>query len=510
MQIINNKAILLEPSNPQQIANLIPKSKLVGERVVVHWGLEETMVLRNLGYEVPSPIEQRYQFPTTFKPYEHQVKTAAFLSLNKRAYLLSEQGTGKTASSIWASDYLMKQGRIKRVLVVCPLSIMESAWKDDLFKFAMHRSAEVCHGPKAKRLKVLDLNTEYVIINYDGIQILRDELAAGGFDLIIVDEANHYKNPQTDRWKVLNSLLTPDTWMWMMTGTPAAQNPIDAYGLAKMMNPSSVPRYFGRFRDMVMTKITQFKWVPKHNAREVVHEVLQPAIRFTKAECLDLPEIVVTHRDVEMTRQQEKYYKTLKNKMVMKAAGEEVTARNAAIQLAKLMQISLGAVYTDNQEILHFDVSPRYKALKEVMQEANKKVIVFVPYKNVIDLVVEKLRKDKVNCEIISGDVSASKRSEIFRAFQTQDDPEVLVIQPQSAAHGVTLTAADTIVWWGPTPSLETYLQANARIHRPGQDSKCTIVQLRGSYVERKFYGMLDTRIDFHTQLLNLYKEILE
>lgn len=261
---------------------------------------------------------------------------------------------------------------------------------------------------------------------------------------------------------------------------------------------------------MVMTKITQFKWVPKHNAREVVHEVLQPAIRFTKAECLDLPEIVVTHRDVEMTRQQEKYYKTLKNKMVMKAAGEEVTARNAAIQLAKLMQISLGAVYTDNQEILHFDVSPRYKALKEVMQEANKKVIVFVPYKNVIDLVVEKLRKDKVNCEIISGDVSASKRSEIFRAFQTQDDPEVLVIQPQSAAHGVTLTAADTIVWWGPTPSLETYLQANARIHRPGQDSKCTIVQLRGSYVERKFYGMLDTRIDFHTQLLNLYKEILE
>ena len=510
MQIYNDKAILLESSNPQQLANLIPKSKLVGDRVAVHWGLDETMVLRNMGYDVPSPIEKRYKWPTSFTPYDHQIKTAAFLTLNKRAYLLSQQGTGKTASAIWAADYLMKQGKVNRVLVVCPMSIMEAAWKDDLFKFAMHRTAEVAHGSKDKRLKVLNLKTDFVIINYEGIQIIRDEIDAGGFDCIIIDEANAYKNPQTDRWKTLNSILKPDTWLWMMTGTPAAQNPVDAYGLAKLMNPNSVPRFFGRFRDMVMHKVSQFKWVPKNDARDTVHKILQPAIRFTKDECLDLPEIVITRRDVESTPQQNKYYKLLKNKMVIQASGEEVTARNAAIQLAKLMQISLGAVYTDNGEVLHFDVTPRYKALREIIDEANKKVIVFVPYKNVIELVVEKLRKDKISTEVISGDVSASKRSELFRKFQTQDNPQVFVIQPQSAAHGVTLTAADTIVWWGPTPSLETYLQANARIHRPGQDSKCTIVQLRGSYVERRYYDILDTRIDFHSGLLNLYKEILE
>jgi SNF2 family DNA or RNA helicase len=510
MQILNDKAILLEVDNPQQVVNLIPKSRIVGDKVAVHWGLEEIMVLRNLGYDVPSPIEGRYKFPSAMTPYEHQVKTAAFLSVNPRAYLLSEQGTGKTASAIWASDYLLKQGRINRVLVVCPLSIMESAWKDDMFKFAMHRTVEVAHGAKEKRRKVLALNTDYVVINYDGIEVIRDDIAAGGFDCIIIDEANHYKNSQTERWKTLNSLVKPDTWLWMMTGTPAAQNPVDAYGLAKMMDPSSVPKYFGKFRDMVMQKITQFKWVPKHNARDTIHNVLQPAIRFTKDQCLDLPPITITSRDVEMTPQQNKYYKVLKNKMVMSAAGEAVTARNAAIQLAKLMQISLGAVYTDEGEVLQFDVTPRYKALKEVMEEANKKVIVFVPFKNSINLVVEKLRKDKISCDIISGEVSASKRSEIFRAFQTSDTPQVLVIQPQAAAHGVTLTAADTIVWWGPTPSLETYLQANARIHRPGQDSKCTIVQLRGSYVERRYYTMLDTRIDFHTGLVDLYKEILD
>lgn len=510
MRIVHDKVILLEADNPLQLSNLIPKSKIVKDKVAVHWGLEETMVLRNMGFDVPSPIEKRYKWPSHIKPYDHQIKTAAFLSLNPRAYLLSEQGTGKTASAIWASDYLMNQGKINRVLVVCPLSIMESAWKDDMFKFAMHRSVEVAHGTKSKRKKILDLKTDYVVINYDGIAIVRDEIEAGGFDLIIVDEANHYKNPQTDRWKVLNSLVKPVTHLWMMTGTPAAQNPVDAYGLAKLTNPESVPRYFGRFRDLVMSKISQFKWVPKPDAMDIIHTILQPAIRFTKKECLDLPELVYTHRDVEMTRQQEKYYKTLKNKMVMKASGEEVTARNAAIQLAKLMQIALGAVYTDEGEILRFDVTPRYKALREVIDEANKKVIVFVPYKNAIDLVLEKLRKDKLTCKVISGDVSASQRTEIFRDFQNKEDPQILVIQPQAAAHGVTLTAADTIVWWGPTPSLETYLQANARIHRPGQDSKCTIVQLRGSFVERRYWTLLDTRTNFHSSLVDLYQEILE
>ena len=95
----------------------------------------------------------------------------------------------------------------------------------------------------------------------------------------------------------------------MMTGTPAAQSPLDAFGLAKIVDPKSVPRFFGTFRDQVMSKVSQFKWVPKPEATEIVFSALQPAIRFTKAECLDLPEIVYTHREVELTRQQQKYYK---------------------------------------------------------------------------------------------------------------------------------------------------------------------------------------------------------
>ena len=119
------------------------------------------------------------------------------------------------------------------------------------------------------------------------------------------------------------------------------------------------------------------------------------------------------------------------------------------------------------------DVSNRYKVLKEVINESSQKVLVFVPFKHVIQIVRDALIKDNIATEVIDGSVSVSKRTDIFKNFQTKADPQVLVIQPQAAAHGVTLTRANTIVWWGPTSSLETYAQANARIHRSGQTHKC-------------------------------------
>ena len=295
-----------------------------------------------------------------------------------------------------------------------------------------------------------------------------------------------------------------------MTGTPAAQSPLDAYGLAKLVNPKSVPRFFGTFRDHVMVKLTQFKWIPREDSTDVVFRALQPAIRFTKEECLDLPPMVYVKRTVELTRQQNKYYKELKDKMIMHAAGEEVTAANAAVVMNKLLQISCGAIYTDNGDALEFDIKHRYKVLREVIDESSKKVLVFVPFKHVIDVLTNKLRSDGITTEVIRGDVSAAKRTERFKQFQEQDDPKVLVIQPQSAAHGVTLTAANTVVWWGPTPSLETYAQANARVHRSGQTHKCTIVQLQGSFVERRIYALLDNRIDVHTKVIDLYNEMLD
>jgi len=511
MQILKNRAVLLKLRDPKRVTSLIPKSKeLTGNKVIVNWGVDEAHVLKNLNIKVPSPIEGRYKWTGKHTPFEHQKTTSGFLTLNKKAFCFNEQGTGKTASAIWAADFLMNEGRVNRVLVICPLSIMESAWRDDLFTFVMHRTVDVAYGAAEKRRKIINSGAEFVIINYDGVEIVADAIANGGFDLIIIDEATHYKNPQTKRWKVLNKLMTPQTWLWMMTGTPAAQSPLDAFGLAKLVNPDSVPRFQGSFRDQVMHKITNFKWVPKESATDTVYQALQPAIRFTKDECLDLPDMVYVKREVELTRQQKKYYKELKEKMVMQAGGEQITAANAAVNMNKLLQISAGAVYTDDGDSLAFDIRHRYKVLREVIDESSKKVLIFVPFKHVIDLLTEKLIQDGIPTEVIRGDVSAPKRTEIFKRFQTTNLPQVLVVQPQAAAHGVTLTAANTVVWWGPTSSLETYAQANARVHRQGQDHKCTVVQLQGSFAEKRVYALLDNRIDTHTKMIDLYKEVLD
>jgi superfamily II DNA or RNA helicase len=512
MQIIDNRGLLLRLRNPAKITTAIPTSKAVGDHgVLVKWGVDEARVLKNLNVkDVPSPIMGMYDWPGRYKPFEHQKTTASFMTMNRRSFCFNEQGTGKTASAIWAADFLMTQKLVKRVLIICPLSIMDSAWRTDLFSFAMHRTVDIAHGVKKKRQEIINGDAEFVIINYDGVEIVKEEVANGGFDLIIVDEATHYKNAQSKRWKVLASVIKPETWLWLMTGTPAAQSPVDAYGLAKLVNPKGVPRFFGAFREMVMHKVTQFKWAPKPTATDTVFNALQPAIRFTKEQCLDLPEMTYVKREVDLTAQQKKYYEILRKQMMATADGEQITSANAAVNMNKLLQISCGAVYTDTGETIEFDVKNRYKVLREVIDESSQKILIFVPFKHVISILKEKLTKDGITSAVINGEVSAQKRTAIFKQFQETNDPRVLIIQPQAAAHGVTLTAANTIVWWGPTSSLETYAQANARVHRSGQKHPCTVVQLQGSKVEKHIYKMLDQRINVHTKMIDLYQDILE
>jgi hypothetical protein len=814
MQIIDNKALLLRVKEPAHIMAAVDKSHLVSaHEVLVRWDVTTAQRLRAMNIKVPSPIMGQYQWTGRHKPMDHQKKTAAFLTLNRKAFCFSEAGSGKTASTIWAADFLMKRKRIRRVLVICPVSIMDVAWRADLFSFAMHRTVSIAHGTPAKRKKIIAEGAEFVIINYDGVAIVKDEIIKGGF----------YKNAQSHRWKVLNAILKelPDAWLWMMTGTPAAQGPEDAYGLAKLVNPKGVPRTFGAFKDMVMIKLTQFKWAPRKESSAIVHKVLQPAIRFTKEECMDLPDMVYVKRDVELTKQQKTYYERLRKNLLLETAGSVVSAVNAAVGMNKLVQISCiaygtpvlckrgwtpiqqvtgldrlwdgdrwvsctgavfmgdkptvalagieltpdhkvlttlgwreakdcrngpdcegfiraevrlpdgyptsryvereapnchmavsmrlwgggnpsvaestnptstkletlrlqawgahnhprgveipevqdmdkhaqtvprpagqglqelrgsrdtgmptvgsvvcniparygsrvfaevvsgsegqqwpvqprelsvghthrtgaehsderdsghserphdngggrqnirppdrdalrqiapvqlvagesatnsgtlpvydilncgpnsrfvvmgsggeltivhncGAVYDDDGNVLEFDIGNRYSVLKEVIAEASKKVLVFVPYTHITDILAEKMRADGYSVDIIRGDVPVSRRTEIFQKFQREADPAILLIQPQAAAHGVTLTAANVVVWWGPTSSLEIYVQANARVHRSGQANKCMVVQLQGSPVEKHLYNMLDAREGNHMKLTSLYKEMLD
>jgi SNF2 family DNA or RNA helicase len=355
-------------------------------------------------------------------------------------------------------------------LIICPLSIMKSAWQNDLFRFAVHRSCDIAYGKREVRKAIIEGDAEFVIINFDGLGIVRDAIKENGeFDLIVADEASAYKNMQTDRWKALRDVMTPQTWLWMLTGTPAAQSPVDAYGLAKLINPDGIPKFFGQFRDKVMEKVGQFRWIPRINAETTVHNALQPAIRFEKAQCLDLPAVTHIEREVPLTSQQIKYYNILKQMMIMQAGGEEVTSVNAAVKLNKLLQISGGAVYSDSKEVVEFDVSNRLNVVQEVIEESSHKVLVFVPFTHTISLLQKHLEKAGIKTDVISGPVP--------------------------------------VIWYAPVTSVETYLQANARIDRPGQKNVMTIVHISGSEVERRLYKMLRGNIANHNRIIELYKQ---
>ena len=512
MEIIANRALLVSAKNPDLITGSIRKSADTKEGVVVHWGFDEAETLVNLGVnDVPSPILRNYEWTGKLTPFAHQKTTASFLSLRRRAFCFNEQGTGKTASVIWAADYLMKLGKVKRVLVICPLSIMRSAWQEDLFKFAMHRSCSIAHGSAKQRAKVIQAGAEFVVINYDGVAVVEEEIINGGFDLIVIDEANAYKNAQTTRWKIMKRIVSnTNPRIWMLTGTPAAQSPVDAYGLAKLVGSPNCPKFFGLYKASVLTQVTKFRWVPRPEAKDIVHNILQPAIRFEKKDCLDLPEVTHVDREAPLTPQQRKYYATLKNQLLISSDGEDVSAVNAASKINKLLQISGGAVYTDNREVLEFDVSNRINVVLEVIQEASNKVLIFVPFTHTIELLKDRLEKEGISAAVINGAVPPAKRGDIVQRFQENPDPHVLIIQPQAASHGLTLTAADTIIWYAPVTSVETYLQANARIDRAGQKNAMTIVHVHGSAAERHVYQMLRGNIQEHQKIIDLYKMVLD
>ena len=158
-----------------------------------------------------------------------------------------------------------------------------------------------------------------------------------------------------------------------------------------------------------------------------------------------LPPVLTITREVEMTPQQNKYYKLLKDQLMVRAAGETISAVNAGVAVNKLLQISCGAAYTDDKEVVEFDSSPRLSVLEEVLEETDRKVIIFAMFRSSIDTITTHLTKHGYAVAQIHGDVSASKRAQIIDDFQNKPHTRVLVMQPQATAHGITLTAADTV-----------------------------------------------------------------
>jgi SNF2 family DNA or RNA helicase len=515
------KAVVLKLRNPSRVTTVIPTAKLVEHKgstlVAVPHRPDETRVLRNLGFEVPEPMPIHYDWPKVsgrHAPFSAQLDTASFLSMNSRAFCLNGMGTGKTNAALWAYDYLRRTKTVKKMLVVCPLSTMERTWADSAFQTFPHLDCVVLHGTRERRNKLLAQDVDIYVINIDGLSTIKDALAKRpDIDLIVVDELALARNSGTDRWKILNAICNKQAprRVWGMTGSPTPNAPTDAWAQCKLVTPDNptMPKYFSAFRDRVMRQITPFKWAARQDANEAVYQMMQPAIRFSLDDCVDLPEQTFITRDVALTKEQDKAYKDMINKLSTEYAGGQILAVNEAVKANKLIQIACGVAYGTDGEHVVIPSKPRIDVLKEIIEESEGKVIVFVPLTGALESVASELRKD-FTVETVHGGTSKTERDRIFSEFQRGLDPRVLVANASTMSHGLTLTAATTIVWYAPVHSNETYEQACARVRRPGQTRTTVIVHIAGTDVERRVYKRLQDKQSMQGVLLDMMKERID
>lgn len=499
------------PYDPD-IAGIVSDAKRVTwegkDMLVVKHGFEETRFLRNVGYDVPAPILTQYDWAGG-TPFKVQKATAAMMTTNRRGYVLNGMGTGKTKSALWAWDFLRRQKMAKKLLVVAPLSTVNFTWGKEIFQTLPGVKLQIIYGTKKRRLQRLaDPEADIYVVNHDGLNIIADEvMARDDIDTIVFDELAVYRNGQATRTKVARKVAAQAKWCWGMTGSPVPNEPTDAWAQCSVITPSTVPKYFNRFREATMTKLTQFRWIPKQDALDTVLAAMQPAVRYTLDDVVELPDLVERTIQIDMGPKQAKVYKQMHDHAQSMIDAQEITAMNAGAVLNKLLQISAGYVYTREKDVVTLDNEERLAALVDAVNSTDRKVLVFVPFVHALNGIKEKLTSEGYDVRAVSGATPKSERDTTFNLFQNTDKVRIIVAHPQCMAHGLTLTAADTIIWFAPMPNLEIFQQANARITRIGQKYKQQILMFCATKAEKKMYAKLQAKQRVQDALLDMFAD---
>ena len=496
-----------------------------GQEIAMEWTYENMVSLTQYGLPVPSTIMAEYKYPKLhglYDPFPHQEQIAEFLTLNHRAFCFAGMGTGKTAAAVWAADYLMRKGEVNRVLIISTKSTLNPAWADTIFGLVTDLCYTVLVGDRATRKKRAQTDTRYHIINHDGVGTIMPQLIQNRYDLIILDESTAYKNATTDRWKKVATLTANAPRLWLLTGSPTPKSPEDAYGQARLVCSSRVPKYYTQWRDMVMSQVSEYRYVPRTNSKEIVRQALQPAIYINKADVLKCRKhTAIVYREVDTTSEQNKALEQLIRKQVVAVNDKTVTPVHAASALTKYMQILLGAVYADDGTVAEVDSSPRIAEVIAAIEQGRNagtgdwdaprgRAIVAVPYRHVLDVYEKAISSAGYNVAVIHGGVAGKQRDNIVRKYQHTGEIDVLLCVPDAIAHGLTLTAANTFVWCSPLVKPEIFQQANERMDRPGQEQDMVQIRIYATPEEKQYYDVMSNREAWQNSLLSMYSNIFQ
>jgi len=421
-------------------------------------------------------------------------------------------GTGKSLTTIAVAGRLYLDQKIERLLIVAPLSIL-GVWQEEFRKFANYPYSlamiEGIGSRKSEKIRQIPITgLQVAVINYESAWRLEDELAAWAADIIVCDEGHKIKTHNIAASKCMHRLGARAQYRMLLTGTIITNKAIDIFSPYKFLNPAVFGNSYYTFRNRYfdMTGYGQHVPVLKANmSKELSRRIHSIAFRATKAECLDLPETTEMVRTVELEQQAMRLYQQLVRDSYTQIKGGEITAANVLTRLLRLSQLTGGFLRGDETDRLEHVSSAKLGALSDIVdsaaQEGGKLVIIarFLPE---IDAITAMLDRKAIGFSLITGAVK--DRDEQVRRFQADPDVTVFVGQIATAGLGITLTAADKMVFYSLDYSMSNFEQTKARIHRVGQRNPCTYMYLVAEgTVDSKVLNALRDKADLAKSLID-------
>jgi len=461
--------------------------------------------------------------PIKAAPYRHQIEAFNFVCEkfglvpfktmpSACAALLMEMGTGKTITSIAVAGALYEAGKIRRVLVVAPLSIL-GVWREEFEKFAdFDYSLAVLEGSAAKKIDTLrhmrGSPLQVAVINYESAWRLEKELAAWNPDMIIADEGHKIKTHNIAASKAMHRLGARARYRLLLTGTVITNKAIDVFSQYKFLSPAVFGQSFYAFRNRYFDMVGYGQHTPvlkKSMEQDLMKRLHSVAFRATKAECLDLPETTDIVRYVELEPAAMKIYRDLVRDSYAELGKGEVTATNILTRLLRLSQITGGFIGGDEGGPVQRVSTAKEEALGDIIEDvlqSGKKLAVMARFIQEIKAICRLLEKKGIGYSLLMGGVK--DREEQVAAFQNDPEVQVFVGQIATAGLGVTLTAASTMVFYSIDYSMSNFEQARARIHRVGQKENCTYLYLTAKgTVDEKVLKALRDKADLARMLVD-------
>lgn len=445
------------------------------------------------------------------------------------AALLLDMGTGKSLTAVAVSGRMFLDGRIKRVLVVAPTSVCP-VWPVEYKKFAgfPHR-VNLLLGTRQKRIDalkqllrpVLPGNTEplrVAVINYESTWRLENELHEFNADMIICDESQRIKSHRASQSKAMHRLGDAARYKLILTGTPMQQDVRDLWSQYRFLAPDIFGRNYYTFQNKycIFGGYGNHQYLGPRNLEELTRKMHSIALRIRKEDCLDLPEKTFEERPVLLEGDAARLYERIRKESFAELeSGETVTPNIVLTRLLRLQQI-VGGFLTDDDGETHPVSTAKLDAAAEIIEtlcvDEVRKLVVFCRYTAEYEAIMARAAKvlgTKLRVVGIRGGVDTAQRGSIVKQFQSDPDTRVFVGNLDACAEGLTLTAADTVLYYSVGWNLGKYLQSQDRIHRIGQQNRCTYIHLIApGTVDEKIMGALARKENLAKTVVDNWRDL--